>query len=85
MAFNIGYISVNRLFPTRVQATVYAVVNLAAHLIACLAPLTAEVQMPIPFMVFLACVGISFMVSQMLSELGEKKESEEITQTKTKE
>jgi hypothetical protein len=42
MGFNIGYISVPRLFPTRFVATVYGITNLVAHSFACLAPLVAE-------------------------------------------
>ena len=59
MAFNMGYISVPRLFPTKFQSTVYAVVNLFAHIIACFAPLVAEVPPPVPFIAYLAAIVIS--------------------------
>ena len=42
MGFNIGFISVPRLFPTRFVATVYGITNLVAHSFACLAPMVAE-------------------------------------------
>ena len=61
MAFNLGYISVPRLFPTKFQSTVYAVVNLFAHLIACFAPIVAEIPNPVPFTAYLCAVGVSVL------------------------
>ena len=59
MAYNTGYVSVNRLFPTRFQSTVYAVVNLVAHLVACVAPLIAEIPDPYPFSFYLGAMSIA--------------------------
>jgi hypothetical protein len=54
MSFNIGYISVARLFPTRFVATVFGIVNFVSHTITVGAPLVAELKEPIPFYVFCA-------------------------------
>ena len=69
MGFNIGYISVPRLFPTRFVATVYGITNLIAHTFACLAPMVAEIKDPYPFTIFLLCIIASFMCSYSLVEL----------------
>ena len=69
MAFNMGYISVPRLFPIKFQSTVYAVVNLFAHLIACFAPIVAEIPTPVPFIAYLAAIGISVLAVSALAEL----------------
>ena len=69
MAFNMGYISVPRLFPIKFQSTVYAVVNLFAHLIACFGPIVAELPQPIPFVAFISAVGVSVLAVQALNEL----------------
>ena len=61
MAFNMGYISVPRLFPIKFQSTVYAVVNLFAHLIACFGPIIAEMPNPVPFVAYLGAIGISIL------------------------
>lgn len=61
MAFNLGYISVPRLFPTKFQSTVYAVVNLFAHLIACFGPIVAEMPNPLPLVAFLGAIGVSIL------------------------
>ena len=47
----------------------YAVVNLFAHLIACFAPIVAEIPNPVPFVAFLAAIGISFLATSALTEL----------------
>ena len=63
MAFNMGYISVPRLFPIKFQSTVYAIVNLFAHIIACFAPLVAEIAPPVPFIAYLSAIGISLFAT----------------------
>jgi len=80
MAFNLGYISVPRLFPIKFQSTVYAVVNLFAHLIACSGPIVAEMPHPIPFIAFISAVGVSVIAVQALDEL----DSEKITPENSK-
>lgn len=42
MSYNIGYISVARLFPTEFVATVFGIVNFVSHLITVGAPIVAE-------------------------------------------
>ena len=85
MAFNLGYVSVPRLFPIKFQSTVYAVVNLFAHLIACFAPIVAEIPNPVPFIAYLTAIGISCVATTALNELDNKpaitKESKRKDQT----
>lgn len=69
MSFNIGYISVPRLFPTRFVSNVYGIVNVVAHVFACFAPLVAEINDPYPFTVLIGFLMISVMVSYYLLEL----------------
>lgn len=52
MSFNIGYVSVSKLFPTNFVATVFGIVNFFSHFITVGAPLVAEFEDPIPFIVF---------------------------------
>jgi len=49
MSFNIGYVSVARLFPTNYVATVFGIVNFFSHSITVGAPMVAELADPIPF------------------------------------
>ena len=69
MIFNITIISVTRLFPTLYVATAYGVVNFCAHLFACLAPFTAEIKDPIPFIAFVAMIGVAIFSSFFLTEI----------------
>ena len=69
MAFNIGYRSVPWLFPTKFQSTVYAIVNFSAHIVACLAPLVAEIPSPVPFVGFLAAIIVSVLFLKKLTHL----------------
>ena len=69
MAFNMGYISVPRLFPIKFQSTVYAIVNLFAHIIACFAPLVAEIPPPVPFIAYLSAIAISVLATSALNEI----------------
>ena len=73
MAFNISYISVPRLFPIKFQSTVYAIVNFSAHIVACLAPLVAEIPSPVPFVGFLAAITVSVIFLKTLTELEQPK------------
>lgn len=52
MAFNVGYVSVARLFPTEFVTAVFGIVNLCSHTIAVASPMIAEVKEPIPMVVF---------------------------------
>ena len=81
MAFNLGYISVPRLFPIKFQSTVYAVVNFFAHLIACMGPIVAELDTPIPFMAFLSAVGVSVLATLLLQELDQNEQQIKATPT----
>jgi len=60
MSFNIGYVSVSRLFPTKFVTSVFGIVNFFAHLITVGSPIVAELPEPIPFVVF--CVNASFAI-----------------------
>lgn len=62
MSFNIGYVSVARLFPTRFVATVFGLVNLVANFFTIAAPMVAEMSEPIPFVwfVFNTVFGLFF-------------------------
>ena len=73
MANNIGYISVPRLFPIKFQSTVYAIVNFSAHIVACLAPLVAEIPSPVPFVGFLAAIVVSVLFLKTLTHLEQDK------------
>jgi hypothetical protein len=73
MCFNMGYISVPRLFPTKFVAFVFGIVNVVAHVFACFAPLVAEIRDPYPFTVFLGAIVISFMCTFYLEELDDAK------------
>ena len=42
MSFNIGYVSVSRLFPTQFTTTAFGIVNMVSHLITIGAPMVAE-------------------------------------------
>ena len=50
----------------------YAAVNLFAHLIACMAPMIAEITVPYPFVFFLGAVGLAMFVSSFLTEIIDK-------------
>lgn len=68
MSFNIGYVSVSKLFPTEYVTTVFGIVNMFSHLITCFAPLMAEVPEPIPMVVFCANAASAFVFSAKLLE-----------------
>ena len=72
MYWNICYISVVKLFPTRYLATMYGVLNLVAHLFACLAPLAAEIPDPFPFVLYVIAIVISYVCSYKLRELDQE-------------
>jgi hypothetical protein len=64
MSFNIGYISVARLFPTQFVATVFGIVNFVSHIITVGAPIVAELDKPIPMLVF--CTNSFFAIFSCL-------------------
>ena len=72
MSFNIGYISVARLFPTEYVASVFGVVNLLAHLITVGAPLVAEAGDWVPFIIFTFNSFMALFAAAQLKELGKK-------------
>jgi len=74
MSFNIGYISVSRLFPTKYITTVFSIVNLCSNMITMGAPMVAESPEPIPFIVFCINSFIALFIGSMLKEI-EKKEN----------
>jgi len=69
MSFNIGYISVARLFPTKYTATVFGIVNLVSHIITVGAPMVAELPEPIPFAVFCSNAFLAIFACLQLVEL----------------
>lgn len=73
MSFNMGYVSVAKLFPTEYVATTFGIVNLMSHLITVLAPMVAEVSKPIPMIVFAANACLAIFFASMLTPLDEIK------------
>ena len=69
MSFNIGYISVARLFPTEYVASVFGLVNFVSHLITVGAPIVAECPEPVPFVVFCINAFLAIFVSTRLKEI----------------
>ena len=61
MSFNIGYVSVSRLFPTEFVTSVFGIVNLFSHLITISAPVVAESPQPIPMVVFCVNSGLAII------------------------
>ena len=78
MIFNTTIISVSRLFPTLYVSTAYGVVNFCSHMFACLAPFTAELPDPIPFVAFVSMIGVAIFTSFLLTEIDKNKELEAI-------
>ena len=70
MCFNIGYVSVARLFPTQYVATVFGVVNFVAHNITIGAPVVAELADPIPMVNFCVMSVCSTFAAAFLKEIG---------------
>jgi len=81
MNYNIGYISVPRLFPTKFVTTVYGMVNVIAHLVACTAPLSAEIEDPYPFILFLIAIGFSVFATIYMEEIEPQDSDQVISQT----
>ena len=69
MSFNIGYISVARLFPTEFVATVFGLVNFIAHIITVGAPIVAEINQPVPMLVFCANSFFAIFSCMKLKEI----------------
>lgn len=80
MNFNIGYVSVGRLFPTQYQATVFGTVNFVAHCLTIAAPMVAELPRPIPFYGFVTMSCCSILAASQLKEL--QKDKPKIEDTK---
>ena len=76
MSFNIGYVSVARLFPTRFVATVFGLVNLVANFFTIAAPMVAEMSEPIPFVWFVFNTVFGLFFCNQLVELGRQKQNE---------
>lgn len=72
MSFNIGYISVARLFPTEYVSTVFGIVNFVSHMITVGAPLVAELHEPIPFTVFSFNSFLAIFICTVLKEIDKK-------------
>ena len=51
--------------------------NLVAHLVACLAPMVAEITVPYPFVFYLGAIGIALFISSFLKEIIETDEEDD--------
>ena len=69
MSFNIGYVSVARLFPTKFVASAFGIVNFAAHLVTVAAPIVSELPNPIPFVVFCVNSFVAIFAAFQLVEI----------------
>lgn len=72
MSFNIGYISVARLFPTEFVSTVFGIVNFVSHIITIGAPIVAELSQPVPMTVFMINAFVAIFASMGLVEISKK-------------
>lgn len=54
MSFNIGYVSVARLFPVKFVTQAFGIVNFVSHILTIGAPIVSELPNPIPLVVFSA-------------------------------
>ena len=68
MSFNIGYVSVQRLFPVQYVTTVFGIVNFFGHLITIGSPMVAEIGEPIPFYVFCSNAALAIIFGVQLIE-----------------
>jgi hypothetical protein len=68
MSYNIGYVSVAKLFPTEFVTSVFGIVNLVSHLVTTMAPIVSEVKQPIPMLVYCANCGLALIFSAGLLE-----------------
>ena len=69
IAFNVNYISVPKLFPTKYLSSVYSAVNLFAHFAACLAPIVAEIPSPVPQVAFICATVLSAISLKSMNEI----------------
>jgi hypothetical protein len=76
MSFNMGYVSVAKLFPTQYTTTVFGIVNLLSHIITVLAPMVAEVRAPIPMIVFVANAFLAIFFAFVLTPFDEIKKED---------
>jgi len=84
MSFNIGYVSVSRLFPTNYVTTVFGIVNFFSHIITVGAPVVAELEEPIPFVVFCINSASAIVFSMQLLEVDKARALERKKQEKEK-
>ena len=69
MTYNMGYVSVTKLFPVKFTATVYGLTNVVAHICACFAPIVAEIKPPYPFLFFASSIGLQLLSTFWLGEI----------------
>lgn len=69
MSFNIGYVSITKLFPTQYVTTAMGAVNLVSHLITIGAPMVAELGEPIPMIVYSINAASGMIFGWQLLEL----------------
>lgn len=79
MLLNIMYVTNNTLFPTQFQASSFGILNFISHCSAVIAPIIAEMDDPLPFLVYiincvLATVSSLFLKQIYKAEVTEKTE-----------
>jgi len=73
MSFNMGYVSVGKLFPPKYVSSVFGIVNVVGHFITIAAPLSAELKDPFPFLIFTTNAGMAIFAAFGLVELDRAK------------
>jgi hypothetical protein len=78
MSYNIGYVSVSRLFPTQFITTAFGYINLVSHLVTTGAPMVAELKEPVPMIVYCcnAASAIFFAWQLLEADIAEKMKKE---------
>lgn len=72
MGFNVQYVSIPRLFPAKIVASVFGFINFFAHLITVGAPMVAELEDPIPMLVFATNAFLAIVFCRYLTEKDEE-------------
>jgi len=85
MSFNIGYVSVSRLFPTQYTTTVFGIVNFFSHLITIGSPIVAELPEPIPMVVFCCNAASAIIFGLQLIEMDRIKANDKLKEKKARE
>ena len=65
-AFCLAYLAVILLFPTILNATALGICNLAARIATIMAPVVAEVRLPINLLILFIIISIALLSSQCI-------------------